>query len=86
MIENKLHLPPERERERERVNIFVYGNLFLTGKLENTGKIICSAVPENYDLSCSTIIHGDVMIEGNLTCIGSIVVTGTIATKGGCHE
>lgn len=68
----------------KKVNVFIYGNLLIYSKIGG-GNFVGYADPKDYDLSCSTIIHGNVTIDGSLLCNGTVACTGGITCNVGGH-
>lgn len=77
--------------EKKVANVVIYGDLISNCKIKLLGgaKIThCKKdlVESSFDISSALIIHGNLWIDSFENNDFLIVVTGTIATKGGCHE
>ena len=73
---------------KTKVDLLIVGNLLCSNELVTGGGGVCHCpselLEENFDTSEAIAIHGDVSVESFDAKYKVVVVTGSIAVKGGC--
>lgn len=75
--------------EKIKVDILVIGNLICNDNLRGGGKIYpCKSEELDlwFDVEHALVIDGDVIVDNFDSKDYTVVVTGAVAAKGGCHE